>query len=96
MATPQRLDAKDAGDVYRLFDVIDPGGMAALLRTLLADERSAEPTRVALDYAGHLFETGTSTGTTLAVEALAAVVPADTVVAVMTTFSGALRGAQQT
>jgi hypothetical protein len=86
MATPQRLDAKDAGDVYRVFDIIDPTGMAALLRILLADERSAEATRVALAYAGQLFDASTSTGTALAIEALATAVPADTVAAVITGY----------
>jgi hypothetical protein len=32
---PERLDAKDAGDVYRLFDVIDPDEMADRLSTLI-------------------------------------------------------------
>jgi hypothetical protein len=38
---PERLAAKDAGDVYRLFDIVAPDQMATRLMALLADERSA-------------------------------------------------------
>jgi len=41
LATPQRLDAKDAGDVFRLYDVIDAETMAGRMHILLADNRSS-------------------------------------------------------
>lgn len=86
LATPERLEAKDAGDVYRLFDIFDPDEMASTVRTLLADGRSAGTTAVALDHARVLFVTPASTGVRLAVDALRNVIPAETVVAVMTRY----------
>ena len=55
LATPDRLHAKDAGDVYRLFDAIAAHDLAATLRSLLDDERSAVATAKALDYLDQLF-----------------------------------------
>lgn len=52
---PGRLDAKDAGDVYRLFDVIAPDDMATRLKRLLDDERSAGATMKAIAYGEALF-----------------------------------------
>ncbi len=48
LGTPERLHAKDAGDVYRLFDAIPPDEMATALRELLDDERSTATTTKAL------------------------------------------------
>ena len=50
LATPSRLIAKDAGDLYRLFEATEIAQMAATTGRLLADERSAAVTRQALDY----------------------------------------------
>lgn len=91
LATPERLLDKDAGDVYRLFDAIAPHELAATLQTLLEDERSAVATTKALDYLDQLFVTPASTGTRLTVDALRAVLPEDTVSAVMTAYTAELR-----
>lgn len=91
LATPERLHAKDAGDVYRLFDAVSPDDMAITLRALLDDERSTATTTKALAYLGQLFVTSTSTGTQFAVDALRAVLPAETVNAAMTAYADELR-----
>ncbi len=91
--TPDRLLAKDAGDVYRLFDAISPSDMAATLRVLEADDRSAATTTKALAYLEQLFVTPTSTGTRLAVEALRTVLPEATVTAAVTAYVSELRRA---
>lgn len=88
---PERLDAKDAGDVYRLFDVIAPDDMATRLERLLADERSAGATTKAIAYGDVLFGSATGTGVKLGVDALRANIPEPTVVAVLTGYWRALR-----
>jgi hypothetical protein len=72
---PERLAAKDAGDVYRLFDIVSPDEMATRLVVLLADERSAPATLKALDYGDVLFGAAGSTGVRLGVEALRTTIP---------------------
>lgn len=57
LATPARLKARDAGDVYRLFDAVGVDDMAATVETLLADNRSAGTTTKALTYRDALFTT---------------------------------------
>lgn len=89
--TPDRLLAKDAGDVYRLFDAISPADMAATLRVLSADERSAATTTKALAYLDQLFITPAITGTRLAVEALRTVLPEATVIAAVKAYVSELR-----
>lgn len=88
---PDRLHAKDAGDVYRLFDTISPFDMATTLRMLLDDERSAATTTKALSHLEQLFVTRASTGTRLAVAALHSVLPEDTVSAAVTAYVAELR-----
>lgn len=91
LATPQRLEAKDAGDVYRLFDVCVPDAMATTLRVLLDDERSSATTTKALAYLDELFLTLTAVGTSLAVDALRIVLPSATVTAATTAYVAELR-----
>lgn len=88
---PERLQAKDAGDVYRLFDAVDPDRMAARLIKLLADDRSNSTTEVGLAFGDRLFATPSATGVRLAVEALRGIVPEPTVVAVLTTYWESVR-----
>ena len=76
---PKRLEAKDVGDIYRLFDAVAPDEMGARLKVLLADERSATTTLTALKYAEVLFGTPSGIGVRLGVEALRAVIPEATV-----------------
>ena len=79
LATPSRLVAKDAGDLYRLFEATAVPRMAATTERLLADERSAATTEEALDYLLQLFGTPRSPGVELATQALADVADASTV-----------------
>jgi len=90
LATPDRLNAKDAGDVYRLFDALSAEDMAVTFRILLDDARSAATTTQALTYLGELFSTATSPGNALAVDALRTILPAPTVTAVLTAYSNEL------
>lgn len=82
----RRREPKDVGDIYRLFDAVAPDDMGVKLKVLLADERSATTTVVALNYAELLFGTPASTGVRLGVEALRAVIPEETVSAVLTGY----------
>jgi hypothetical protein len=90
---PNRLDAKDAGDVYRLFDVIAPDDMATRLARLLDDKRSAGATTKAIAYGDALFGATSGTGVQLGVEALRTTIPGPTVAAVLTGYWQALRTA---
>jgi hypothetical protein len=83
--------AKDAGDVYRLFDAIAPDEMAAILTELLADERSRATTAKSLTYFDELFANGSSVGVHLAVEALRTLLPEEAVTAAMTASATELR-----
>ncbi len=87
LKTPERLIAKDAGDVYRLFDATAVADMARTTKLLLSDDRSAETARRALDYVGELFATPRSPGIELGSQALAGVVDGTTVAAVMTGYT---------
>ena len=70
LATPQRLIDKDAGDVFRLVEATPLREMILLMKMLLADERSAGATTVAIGYVRQLFATPRSPGVQLAVRAL--------------------------
>lgn len=88
---PERLDAKDAGDVYRLFDVVAPDDMATRLNLLLDDERSAGATAKAIAYGDVLFGSASGTGVRLGVDALRTTIPEATAVAVLTGYWRELR-----
>lgn len=88
---PDRLLAKDAGDVYRIFDAASSEELAASLSVTAQDDRSSKATEDALRFGGQLFTSASSTGVQLAVEALRGAVPADTVEAVMPVYWSALR-----
>ena len=79
LATPARLIAKDAGDLYRLFEATPMADMVAKTARLLGDDRSAGVTRQALDYLVQLFGTPRSPGVQLSTEALADVAEASTI-----------------
>ncbi len=74
LETPHRLLAKDAGDVYRMFDAYSADEMQNKLAALLDDERSRSTAALALDYLRRLFATPRSTGVELAVQALDGIV----------------------
>ena len=87
LMTPERLIAKDAGDVYRLFDMASVADMAQTTKLLLGDDRSEATTRRALGYVRKLFATPRSPGVELAIRALASVIDETTVAAVMTGYT---------
>lgn len=87
LGTPQRLIAKDAGDVFRLFEATPLNEMTRLMHTLLNDDRSSQPAVVALDYVRTLFTTPRAPGTQLAVQALDIAVDQSTVTTTMTGYS---------
>ena len=87
LMTPERLIAKDAGDVYRLFDMTSVADMAQTTKLLLGDDRSEATTRRALGYVRKLFATPRSPGVELAIRALASVIDETTVAAVMTGYT---------
>lgn len=83
LRTPSRLIAKDAGDIYRLFEATPSTRMAATTRRLLADERSSGVTWQALTYLTELFGTPRSPGVELAIGALSDVADAHIVTEMM-------------
>ncbi len=93
LARPDRLQPKDAGDVYRLFDVVDPDEMAGRLQILLADDRSAATTQQAIAYGDVIFDGPNSVGVDLASRALRTALPAVTVEAIVVAYWSALRSA---
>lgn len=64
-ATPNRLNDKDAHDVYRLLVTIPTERLTAGVSALLEDDLSAAATRTAITYAQEMFATG---GTELGAE----------------------------
>jgi hypothetical protein len=90
---PDRLEGKDAGDVYRIFDAIAASDLATRLRLLLADATSATATAAALEFGDRLFGVPSATGVRLGVRALHGVVPEATVAAVFVSYWLAVRDA---
>lgn len=86
LETPERLMAKDSGDVYRLFDATAIADMAEATVRLLGDNRSAATTRQALLYVSELFATPRSPGIDLATRALAGIIDEATIATVMTGY----------
>lgn len=68
---PHRLEAKDAGDVYRLFEANSVEQIALRLGRMAADARSDDVTRHGMQHLRTLFATPRSPGIELAVTALA-------------------------
>lgn len=87
LATPSRLNAKDAGDVYRLFDAVSTDDMTDTLRMLLDDTRSTATTTKALTYLSDLFRAAASPGVALASDALRTVLPSATITEVLTAYT---------
>jgi hypothetical protein len=83
---PDRLQAKDAGDVYRLFDNVDSIAMASRMRSLLDDERSARTAQRALEFGDTLFDGPRAIGIELALTALRGVLPCETVSTTVTAY----------
>lgn len=95
LATPHRLIDKDAGDVFRLLEATPLQEMTRLMQMLLADERSAGATTVAIGYVRQQFATPRSPGLQLAVRALAIAADQPTVTITMTGYTQDLLAALQ-
>lgn len=87
----ERVVDKDASDIYRLLGSVTADEIVATLNTLLADDRSAQATRVALGYCDELLRERGSPAVRMAVNNLSGNVPANTVVAVLTGYAAAIR-----
>jgi hypothetical protein len=87
LQTPNRLIAKDAGDVYRLIEATPLTDVVRLIQRLQADDRSAASTSKAIEYLRALFSTPRSPGIQLAVSALAVAADERTVVDTMTGYT---------
>jgi hypothetical protein len=88
---PQRIHAKDAGDVLRLIRVTAVDEMAATLRRLAGDQVAGEVTRKAIGSFSHLFRAPNAPGVALAVAAVDLDLPADQVEAQLTGYVRELR-----
>lgn len=78
--TPDRLNDKDAHDIYRLLVAIETPELAATIRRLLADELSQRATTRALEFIQQLFAAGPDApGSTMAGRAEEGVGQPDTV-----------------
>lgn len=64
--TPDRLNDKDAHDIYRLLVATETRDLAKTVRRLLADDLSKAATTQALTYLGHLFASPEAIGSTTA------------------------------
>lgn len=89
-----RLTDKDAGDVVRLMMTeAGPAEVAERFAVLLADQRTREVTRTGLGYLEELFGAPATTGTEMAVAALAGGLDEQTVRALAPGYVAALLGA---
>ncbi len=79
VATPNRLNDKDAHDIYRLLVAIETPDLAETMQRLHADEISQEATTQALSYLGQLFASADALGATVAGRAEEGVGRPDTV-----------------
>ena len=85
--TPRRLESKDAGDVYRLFDATPLATMANMIRRLLVHPLTMTTTEQALVYLRQLFRSPNSPGTRLAVQALSGVIDPQAVTSTSTGYT---------
>ncbi len=90
---PDRLQPKDAGDVYRLFDVVDPNEMADRIGILLGDVRSTQVAEQAIEYGTRLFGEAHPVGVELAQAALRGTLPKGTVASTVIAYWKALLAA---
>ena len=90
-ARADRVQPKDAGDVYRLMLATPSPVFAQTVGMLLDDKIAAATTQAGLEKLDRLFGARGSVGVRLAIESLSAAVPADRVAAVCTGFVRDLR-----
>jgi hypothetical protein len=84
----ERVDEKDAADIYRLMLSTPAEEVAAQLRVFSADEAAGEVTTAAIALLRELFGAPRSPGVAMAEESLRGAVPPRTVRGVCTAFAG--------
>lgn len=72
---PERLSAKDAGDVYRIMASVPVGQVSSAFTSLRTDPRVGQIAVTGLQHLRELFGAAATTGTDLAVQALAGDIP---------------------
>ncbi|MEU9663468.1 hypothetical protein [Streptomyces chartreusis] len=87
---PDRLNDKDAGDVYRIMTTVPADEVARIFADLRDDPRVGETARQGLQLLRTLFGAAATPGTRLAVQALAGDVPADRIRVLAPAFVAAL------
>ncbi|MFD6479348.1 hypothetical protein ACFWEH_38215 [Streptomyces anulatus] len=87
---PERLSAKDAGDVYRIMSTIRVREVAASFSSLCEDPRVGSVATEGLRLLRQLFGAAATPGTELAVEALAGDIPASRIRVLIPTFVSGL------
>jgi len=85
-----RLKPKDAGDVLRLMQAEPPDQVGARLRALADDAAAGESVREGVERLRELFGRRRSPGVDLAVQALRAALPEESVRALATAYTAAL------
>lgn len=88
---PERLSAKDAGDVYRLMSSVPASQVIPSFTTLRNDPRVGEVTEQGIDLLYRLFGGAGTPGTDLAVQALAGDIPAARIKALAPAYVSQLR-----
>ncbi len=81
-----RYDDKDASDVLRLMQAIDPADVAETIRNLLANSLVEESVRLGLDYLRDLFGSRSGAGVAMAHRALREVMPEDRITVICTSY----------
>ncbi|MEU3664004.1 hypothetical protein AB0E77_30315 [Streptomyces sp. NPDC032940] len=87
---PDRLNNKDAGDVYRIMTTVPATEVAQTFAELRDDPRVGDTARQGLQLLRTLFGAAATPGTNLAIQALAGDVPADRVRVLAPVFVAAL------
>ncbi|WP_091336175.1 hypothetical protein [Micromonospora rhizosphaerae] len=89
---PDRLKPKDAGDVLRLMQAEPAEQVGRRLRELADDETAGASVRDGVQWLQDMFSRRRSFGVNLAVDALQAALPEETVRALATAYMAALMG----
>ncbi|MGW8719208.1 hypothetical protein ACWGNR_07870 [Streptomyces althioticus] len=88
---PDRLNNKDAGDVYRIMTTVPAKVVAETFANLRDDPRVGDTTRRGLELLRTLFGAAATPGTNLAIQALAGDVPAERIRLLAPAFVSELR-----
>jgi hypothetical protein len=90
---PNRVDDKDAADVFRMMQVTRPTTVGAKLAELARHPTAGPPTVSAVGYINELFGRRGAIGIRMAARALLGAIPEDRVTAICVSYTGTLRSA---